>query len=89
MRTKIEATWIVGHDRGQHRLIRDGAVVYEGNTIVHVGKGFEGHVDTTIDARGKLVTPGFIDTHVHSGTRGYAQAHHRCRPPRILRPAVP
>ena len=30
MRTKIEATWIVGHESGQHRLIRDGVVVYEG-----------------------------------------------------------
>jgi cytosine/adenosine deaminase-related metal-dependent hydrolase len=69
MRTKIEASWIVSHDRGQHRLIRDGVVVYEGNTIVHVGTGFEGHVDTTINAKGKLVAPGFIDTHVHSGHR--------------------
>lgn len=69
MRTKIEATWIVGHAGGRHQLIRDGAVVYEGNRIVHVGKRFEGHVDKTIDARGKLVAPGFIDTHVHSGHR--------------------
>jgi 5-methylthioadenosine/S-adenosylhomocysteine deaminase len=69
MRTKIEATWIVGHEGGQHQLIRDGVVIYEANTIVHVGKRFEGHVDKTIDARGKLVAPGFIDTHVHSGHR--------------------
>ena len=69
MRTKIEASWIVGHERGGHTLIRDGAVVYEGNTIVHVGKGFEGHVDRTIDAKDKLVAPGFVDTHVHSGHR--------------------
>ncbi len=69
MRTKIEASWIVGHERGQHQLIRDGAVVYEGNTVIHVGKRFEGQVDKTIDARDKLVAPGFIDTHVHSGHR--------------------
>lgn len=69
MRTSIEATWIVGHEGGQHRLIRDGVVVYEGNKIVHVGQRFEGQVDQTIDARGKLVAPGFIDTHVHSGHR--------------------
>ena len=69
MRTKIEATWIVGHANGQHQLVRDGVVVYEGNTIIHVGRGFEGHVDKTIDAKGKLVAPGFIDTHVHSGHR--------------------
>jgi len=69
MRTKIEASWIVGHERGQHQLIRDGAVVYEGNTVIHAGKRFEGRVDKTIDAKDKLVAPGFIDTHVHSGHR--------------------
>lgn len=69
MRTKIEATWIVGHARGQHQLVRDGVVVFEGNKIIHVGKGFEGHVDKTIAAKDKLVAPGFIDTHVHSGHR--------------------
>src|SRR5499427_8984115 len=69
MRTKIEATWIVGHERGHHTLIRDGELVFEGNKILHVGKGFHGKVDKVIDAKGKLVSPGFIDTHVHSGHR--------------------
>ena len=69
MRTKIAATWIVAHERGQHALIRDGALVYEDNRIIHVGKEFEGRIDRTIDATGMLVAPGFIDTHVHSGHR--------------------
>ena len=69
MRTLIRAGWIVGHEAGHHRLIHDGVVVYEGNKIVHVGKTFDGRVDATIDAIGKLVAPGFIDTHVHSGHR--------------------
>ena len=69
MRTKIAASWIVGHDKGRHTLIRDDEVVFEGSRIVHVGLGFEGTVDRTIEARGKLVAPGFIDTHVHSGHR--------------------
>jgi 5-methylthioadenosine/S-adenosylhomocysteine deaminase len=69
MRTKIEATWIVGHERDQHALIRDGELVYEDNKILHVGKGFEGRIDKVIDATGMLVAPGFIDTHVHSGHR--------------------
>src|SRR5262249_52391689 len=42
MRSKIEATWVVGHERGHHTLIRDGEVVFEDNRILHVGKGFEG-----------------------------------------------
>ena len=69
MRTKIEASWIVGHESGRHTLIRDGTVVFEGNRIVHVGKGFDGSVDQAIDGNGMLVAPGFIDTHVHSGHR--------------------
>lgn len=69
MRTKIRASWIIGHEKGEHRLIRDGVVVCDGNKIIHVGNVFEGHVDRTIDAKGKLVAPGFIDTHVHSGHR--------------------
>ena len=58
MRTKIEATWIVGYARGHHALLRDAELVFEGNRIAHVGKGFEGHVDQVIDAKGKLVSPG-------------------------------
>ena len=69
MRTKIEATWIVGYARGHHTLLRDAELVFEGDRIVHLGKGFEGRVDRVIDAKGKLVSPGFIDTHVHSGHR--------------------
>jgi cytosine/adenosine deaminase-related metal-dependent hydrolase len=42
---------------------------WEGDCVVHVGAGFSGAVDEEIDARGKLVCPGFIDTHVHSGHR--------------------
>lgn len=69
MRTRIRATWIVGHEKGAHTLIRDGEIVYEGDRILHVGKAFAGRVDKEIDATGKLVAPGFIDTHVHSGHR--------------------
>ena len=69
MRTLIKARWIVGHENGGHRLVRDGVLVYEGNRIIHVGGVFEGHVDRIVDAGDRLVAPGFIDTHVHSGHR--------------------
>jgi cytosine/adenosine deaminase-related metal-dependent hydrolase len=36
--------------------------------VLFVGERFDGAVDREIDARDKLVAPGFIDTHVHSGT---------------------
>src|SRR5580658_6429114 len=69
MRTKITCGWLVGHDSRGHVLLRDAELVFENDRIIHVGRGFEGPVDQEIDARGKLVCPGFIDTHVHSGHR--------------------
>jgi 5-methylthioadenosine/S-adenosylhomocysteine deaminase len=64
-RHMIRAGHIIGFQKGEHRYLRGGVVVWEGNTIVHVGKTFEGHVDTVIDAPDRLVTPGFVNTHVH------------------------
>jgi 5-methylthioadenosine/S-adenosylhomocysteine deaminase len=69
MRTLIRGGWIVGFERGSHALFRDGVLVFEDDRVLHVGPRFEGSVDREIDARGKLVAPGFIDTHVHSGHR--------------------
>lgn len=31
MRTKIEAAWIIGFEKGEHRLLPNGALVYEDN----------------------------------------------------------
>lgn len=61
---------MIGHREGAHCLDRNHEVVFEGDEILYVGPRFEGHVDTTIDAGDKLVCPGFVDTHVHSGHRG-------------------
>src|ERR1044072_5390293 len=69
MRTAITAPWIIGHEGGAHRLIRDGVLVYEDGRILHGGDLFDGQVDRTIEAPDRLVAPGFIDTHVHSGHR--------------------
>ena len=69
MRTQIKGKWIVANDGRGHTLLRDGVVVYEGSHIIYVGKAFDGSVDHIIDAGSKLVCPGFIDTHVHSGHR--------------------
>jgi 5-methylthioadenosine/S-adenosylhomocysteine deaminase len=69
MRTRVRGGWIVGYQGGSHALLRDGVVVYEGGRILHVGPRFDGAIDQEIDARSKLVVPGFIDTHVHSGHR--------------------
>ena len=69
MRTLIRGGWVVGFSGATHTLLRDGVVVFEEDRVVHAGAGFDGTVDRAIDARGKLVSPGFIDTHVHAGHR--------------------
>jgi 5-methylthioadenosine/S-adenosylhomocysteine deaminase len=69
MRTIIRGGWVIGFKGNTHTLIRNGALVYEGNRIVHVGRSYDGPFDAEIDAGGKLVAPGFIDVHVHAGDR--------------------
>ncbi|MEM2588098.1 MAG: amidohydrolase [Candidatus Bathyarchaeia archaeon] len=64
---------------GSEGVIRDGAVVVEGDTIVDVGKSDEIKRKYSryekIDAGGKVVMPGLINTHQHAAMsllRGYA-----------------
>ena len=66
MRTLIQGGWVVGYDGRGHELIPNGAVVFENDRVVHVGRGFEGAVDRTVDARGKLISPGFVNCHLHA-----------------------
>ena len=66
-RTLIHAGHVIAFDGRGHRLLRDGAVVLEGDRIVHVGPraGYREPVDTTVDARDRVLTPGLISTHAH------------------------
>ena len=43
----------------------DGDVLVEGKTIKAIGRNLQAGNATEIDARGKVVMPGFIDTHHH------------------------
>ncbi len=51
-----------------YRVIPHGTVIISGETIAEVA---EGNIDvsdaTEIDARGKYISPGFIDIHIHGG----------------------
>ncbi|MGD9318177.1 MAG: chlorohydrolase family protein [Anaerolineae bacterium] len=63
MRTLIRGSWVVGYQNGHHAILSDGVVVVEDDRILHVGPSFEGRIDKTLDARGKLVSPGFVNVH--------------------------
>ncbi len=66
-RTRINASHIIAYDpaAGGHRYLRDGVIVVEGDSIAHVGKGYDGTADETIDATGRIVSPGFVNVHAH------------------------
>ena len=67
MKTLIQGGYVVGFDGSEHEVIKDGVVVFENDRVAFVGKSYAEPVDKKIDARGCLVSPGFIDTHFHSG----------------------
>jgi cytosine/adenosine deaminase-related metal-dependent hydrolase len=66
MRTLIEGGWVVAFNGRSHEVYEQGSVVFEDDRIVHAGGPYAGPVDTRLSARGKLVAPGFINTHVHT-----------------------
>ena len=51
------------------RVIEDGSIAIEGNSILEVGKTsdlvLKYSADRTIDAQGKAVLPGFVNVHTH------------------------
>jgi cytosine/adenosine deaminase-related metal-dependent hydrolase len=68
MKTLVQGGYVVGFDGKNHEILKDGVVVFEGDTLLFVGHSYPGTVDRTIDARRKLVTPGFINTHIHANS---------------------
>ncbi|UYN97492.1 MAG: amidohydrolase family protein [Enhydrobacter sp.] len=58
---------VVAWDEAEQRHVYlDGAdLVFRGNEIVHVGPGYAGTADTTVDGKGYLAIPGFVNVHSH------------------------
>lgn len=69
MAIAIRGGWVVGFAGTGHVLIPGGVVVLDGDRIVHVGASYDGTVEHEILAPEALIAPGFIDTHVHAGSR--------------------
>ncbi|HUG37364.1 MAG TPA: amidohydrolase family protein, partial [Candidatus Limnocylindrales bacterium] len=70
MRTLIEGGWVVAWNGATHEVYEQGSVVFEDDRIVHAGPAYTGAADARLSARGKLVSPGFINTHVHTTGNG-------------------
>ncbi len=68
MTTLIEHGWVVPVD-GKQAYLEDGSVAIDGDRIVAVGPAAElaarFRTAKTVDARGKAILPGFINTHTH------------------------
>lgn len=64
--TLIRNTTIITMD-AERRIVTDGAIAWSGDRIVALGKSADVDVTakTTIDGRRFLVTPGFVNGHVH------------------------
>ncbi len=70
MKTLIEGGWVVAFNGTGHEIHERGSVVVEDDRVLYAGGPYTGPVDTRLSARGKLVSPGFINTHVHTAGNG-------------------
>jgi 5-methylthioadenosine/S-adenosylhomocysteine deaminase len=70
METKIVKNGILVTVDNENRIIKDGAIVIEGNMILDLGETSEIEkrykADEVINAHGKMVIPGFSNTHMHT-----------------------
>ncbi len=80
MRTYIENGTVIAWLDGRHQTIPRGVVVIENDSIVEVGTAASrppGPDDRVLDATGRIVAPGFVNTHLHTTdtlfTKGYLE----------------
>jgi cytosine/adenosine deaminase-related metal-dependent hydrolase len=60
-----KAEWAIAWDGQRHVYRRNCDVAFTGDAITHVGPGFAGKADATIDGKGLMVMPGLVDIHAH------------------------
>src|SRR5262245_41580762 len=49
----------------RHVYLDSADLVFKDNEIVHVGPGYAGTVDTTVDGKGFMAIPGLVNVHSH------------------------
>ena len=61
-----------GKEMSRLGVIKNGCIAIDEGKIVYVGKNSSGYqADEVIDAKGKIVLPGFVDPHTHLVFSGY------------------
>lgn len=60
---------VIAYDaaRGGHAYLRDADVAFDAAGFVHVGGRYEGPFTAEISGRDRMVMPGFVNVHCHSG----------------------
>jgi cytosine/adenosine deaminase-related metal-dependent hydrolase len=66
MKIRIDGGVVVGWSGTSHELVPNGSLLIDGDTIASVGMDRSKLADKIIDASGKIVSPGFVNLHVHS-----------------------
>lgn len=61
MITKIKGKYVIAYDGKSHVIIENGEVVFKDDTIIYVGKNYEGKFDEYIEEMSSIISPGFID----------------------------
>ncbi|MGP3937846.1 amidohydrolase family protein [Nonomuraea sp. KM88] len=64
-RTRLDVAFVLVHDGREHRLVRDGSVIYEGDTITYAGPRTDTAADVEEHLPHALLSPGFISLHNH------------------------
>lgn len=67
-RTLVRCGQLIAFDGTKHRLLNNTTLTVEGNAITAIGPEPQDQFDTIIDARDRLVSPGFVNLHLHSGS---------------------
>lgn len=63
------ASTIVGYDENRHghAYLSDGDIAFDASGIIHVGGRYDGAFVREIPGKDRMVLPGFVNVHCHSG----------------------
>ena len=62
------------HDMNNLNIIKNGSIAIKGDKIIDVGQNLKYDSKFKINAKGKIILPGFVDPHTHvvfSGSREF------------------